>query len=343
MTHHMKVDDGITCECRQIGESSESNEATSCGLDIWHSKQGLQYTNAYLHAETALLRAQADGNHASVLFQLRHLPGGVSLASAYPYGRIVGDVSLFWRAVPVVAKTLRKKGILRLEIPFTGPYLHQLELASESSVMRIPDSMAAVRHVIDMASSNVGELDRHFDPNTRWAIRKAKRNGCLVRTAAQSEIDGLQDIYVRTMHAKRAPVNYGRERWEGIASLLAPAKRGCLYIGEIEGQPRGMAAVVDGAASRHLIQLAVSPEAHSSRLGELLIMSAISDACSKGLRYFDFMASSATDKGLIAFKAKWGATAEPIRYAVISGIPGLQRIVDLARWINRTRARLHVP
>ena len=102
-----------------------------------------------------------------------------------------------------------------------------------------------------------------------------------------------------------------------------------------------MAAVVDGAISRHLIQLAVPPNAHSSRLGELLVVTAMRDARASGKQFFDFMASSKTDTGLIAYKAKWGTDCEPINYIVIKGIPGMQYLIDVARWINRVGARLH--
>lgn len=329
----------VRCERLTPGHEVTPVEATSCGLDLWHSSAGLHWASSYLQAEAIIFRITDGHQQANLTCLLRGLLGGLSLASAYPYGRIDGDVGLFWRAAPMIAKALRHERIVRLEIPFSGAYAHQLGLAPASAISRVTKAMKEVRHVLDMAECQQDKLDACFDANARWAVRKALRNGCTVRPAIASDVDTLQSLYASTMRAKHAPVNYGRERWAGIANALATNGQGALYIGEIEGRPRGMAAAVDGAISRHLIQLAVPPDAHSSRLGELLVSTAIHDAHAKGIRYFDFMASSASDVGLLAFKAKWGTQAEPIQYAIIPSLPVFHHIVDLGRWANRTRAR----
>lgn len=331
----------IACDWLPAGDGDAEPGASSCGLDFWHSAAGLRWACSYLHATNATLRVGSGNVQARLRCLMRRFPGGLQLASAYPYGYIDGDVELFWQAIPVIAAALRRKRILRIEIPFTGPYQSQLHAVSVPHVVARPSPLNAVRHVIDLTGLDHATIDQRFHPNARWAVRKAKRNGCTVREATLDEADVLQDLYAKTMRAKRAPVNYGVERWIGIASQFAPQGHGHLYVGELEGRPRGMAAMVDGVCSRHLIQLAVPPDAHATRLGELLVSTAIHDAKEKGLRYFDFMASAAADEGLIAFKGKWGTAAEPIEYAVIPGFRGLHRIVDAARWAHQAAARVH--
>lgn len=274
---------------------------------------------------------------------LRRLPFGALLASAYPYGCIQGDVDLFWHAAPAIARMLRTDAIARLEIPFTGPYLSQVDaLPTGMACVRIPVAMDAIRHVLDFDVDGARALEQRFSGKIRWAIRKAQRNGCILRHATPADVDTLQSLYAGTMRAKHAPVNYGPERWAGIVGDLE-ARFGGIYLGEVDGKPAGMAAVVDGEISRHLIQVAVIPKAQVTRLGDLLIATAMQDALALGKRYFDFMASPMSDTGLIAFKAKWGSRSEVIRHAIISGVPLLGHAVQFGRWANRMRARFHGP
>lgn len=250
---------------------------------------------------------------------------------------IVGDVSLFWENGSAVATTLRKHRVVRLEIPFTGEYARQLSLLRESDdCFRLMPHLDAVRHVLDMepAHGDPGWLICQLAPNTRWAIRKAERLGCKVRQATIDDLDLVQSLYIRTMQAKGAPVNYGLERFRGMLEELTRRGHAKVYIGQIGGLPAGMAAVVDATVSRHFIQLAVPPKAHASRISELLVTTAIQESLGEGKRYFDFMASNPRDAGLMAYKAKWATHTEPIRYAVLRVQPLLDFTVDIGRWIN---------
>jgi hypothetical protein len=291
---------------------------------------------AYLHARPWLLRICDDENEARLVLLLRHLKAGLVLASAYPYGWIDGDRRLFWRARGAIRRVLRRHGVVRLEIALSGKGLKLAEAATDS----IRVSLDAVRHVLDLDELDSTAMEKAFDPNIRWAARKAVRNGVTVRAATMGDVDVVQALYATTMLAKHAPVNYGPERWEGLLSQLAPLGSGHIYLAHIGQQPIGMAAVADAALSRHLLQLAVPPEHHSTRTGELLVMTAIRDALKSGKRYFDFMASRADDAGLIAFKAKWGTRSEPIRHVVLPVMPIVAPMIDAARWLNRRGAHL---
>jgi hypothetical protein len=312
---------------------------SSCGLDFWQSDEASDWVCGYLDARPASLQVVAGGRSASLRLLLRRLPLGMRLATAYPYGCIEGDVDTFWRATAEIGRALRNSWVAALEIPFSGEYAHQFDHASRVDHHGAP-KLDAVRHVLDLRSREASTLEQGFHPNIRWSLRKASRNGCSVRRAVATDIDVLQSLYVRTMRTKRAPVNYGPQRFGGIVNVLQPSGTGCVYVGEIDGEPRGMAAVVDGRHSRHLVQLAVPPESHATRIGELLTATAITDAVRLGRHFFDFMASSSNDAGLIAYKAKWGAVAEPIRYSVLPGVAGMPHLVRAGRWLNKAGARL---
>lgn len=312
--------------------------ASSLGLDLWQSPAALEWMGAYLHARPYLLRVHDGDEEARAVLLLRQLKAGLTLASAYPYGWIDGDYGLFWRARCAIRRALRRRGVVRLEIALSGEGLQLAAGAADS----IRPSLDAVRHVLDLDALDAATMDKAFDPNIRWATRKAARNGVSVRAASLIDVDAVQALYATTMQSKHAPVNYGRARWQGLLSQLAPHGGGHIYLAHIAEQPVGMAAVADGAVSRHLLQLAVPPEHQSTRTSELLVMTAIRDALESGKRYFDFMASRADDAGLIAFKAKWGTRAEPIRHVVLPVMPLVAPMIDAARWLNRKGARVRV-
>lgn len=325
----------VTCEAWQVG-AAPVPPPSSLGLDLWQSSAALEWMGAYLHARPWLLRIRDGNDEARMVLLLRQLKAGLTFASAYPYGWIDGDCGLFWRARGAIGRALRKHGVVRLEIALSGEGLQLATGAADS----IRPSLDAVRHVLDLDALDAAAMEKAFDPNIRWAARKAVRNGVIVQAATMADVDVVQALYATTMQAKHAPVNYGRERWQGLLSQLVPHGGGHIYLARIGQQPVGMAAVADGAMSRHLLQLAVPPEHQSTRTGELLVMTAIRDALESGKRHFDFMASRADDAGLIAFKAKWGTRAEPIRHAVLPVMPFVAPMIDAARWLNRRGAHL---
>jgi hypothetical protein len=317
--------------------------AGSCGIDFWQSPAALRWLGAFLDARPALITVRAGTRMAACCCLLRRLPFGFVLASAYPYAAVAGDVELFWRHGEAIVSALRGKRVVRLEMPFTGEYAAQLQpFAAGPRCFRTVPGLDAVRHVLDLGPSarNPDWLAGQLAPNTRWAIRKAERMGGSVRLATSDDLEVVQAIYAAAMHAKGAPVNYGPERFQGMLEELSTAGSSCVYLGAVNGKPAGMAAVLDAGLSRHLLQLAVIPGMQSTRLSELLVSTAIGEAISAGRHFFDFMASSPEDTGLIAFKAKWATREEAIRYAVLRVNPWLDLAVDFGRWFNARRARI---
>lgn len=310
---------------------------SSCGLDVWQYDIGFRWTCRYMRGHSAHLHIVQGSKEARLRLLLRKTPVGIHLASSYPYGCIEGDVDLFWANAKEISNTLAKSRIACLEVPFSGEYAVQVSNEIEFRALNLD----AVRHLLNLSEYDTSNIEHKFHPNIRWALRKAARNGCRVRRATLEDVDQLQSLYLRTMRSKRAPVNYGRERFHGIVDDLEQVGKGCVYLGEIGGVACGMAAVVDGKISRHLIQLAVPPDYHKSRIGELLVATAIKEAVHIDLQFFDFMASAASDKGLIAFKGKWGGVQQPIQYSIIPGMAGTNYLVRLARWMNKVGARFY--
>jgi hypothetical protein len=316
---------------------------SSCGLDIWQSELGQQWVRTFFGTRWIWLTITEGSEQAALTFIARKLAPGLFLGSAYPYGTVHGSASCFARNLVGIKRALLRQGIVRLEIPFTGEYASQhASLPRNEANRAAAEPLGAERQVLNLDGNvSMDDFQQRFDPNVRWAVRKAVREQCRVSTAGVTELRLAQSLYEETMRAKGAPVNYSAKRFSGIIDTLSRHGRGTVYLGFVGDVPAGMAAVVDGAISRHLIQLAVPPQWHASRLGELLTMTAISEGRAAGKRYFDFMASSTEDRGLIAFKRKWGGTSEPIDYLVLESLPMLGRAIAAGRLVNRKLAARH--
>lgn len=334
----------IQAECRPLADAAVPAQARpeggSCGMDLWQSPTALRWIGEYLQAKPALIQVREGVRQASLCCLLRRLPLGKALASAYPYAAIVGDAGLFWESGTAVAAALRAQGVVRLEMPFSGEYAHQVD-ALGGRFQRLA-RLDAIRHVLDLAPAGRDQawLAGQLAPNTRWAVRKAERSGGRIRRGVPADTGALQAIYAAAMRAKGAPVNYGPERFRGMLEQLSAQDSARVYVGEIAGRPAGLAAVLDAGVSRHLLQLAVLPEAQSSRLSDLLVNTAILDCIAEGRQYFDFMASNPQDTGLVAFKAKWAGQVETIRYAVLRVNRPVDFAIDLGRWVNVQRGKV---
>ena len=335
----------IHAECEPLADfvvpAPARAKAGSCGLDFWQSPEALRWISAYLGAQPVLITVQDGTRRASLCCLLRRIPLGLALGSAYPYADIVGDTALFWQNGATIATALRAQGVVRLEMPFSGENASQFESLDPNGGFRGQAGLDAIRHVLDLTSAgrDPGWLAAQLAPNTRWAVRKAERVGGRIRPAVPADLNQVQAIYAAAMRAKGAPVNYGPERFQGMLGQLSTKGVARIYVGEVAGKPAGMAAVLHASTSRHLIQLAVAPEAQASRLSDLLVHSVIQAAVAEGCQYFDFMASNPTDTGLVSFKAKWAGRPEPIRYAILRVNRLTDFTIDLGRWANVQRGK----
>lgn len=326
----------VNCELKLRKWPPTEGTPGSCGLDFWWSTASVRWVATYLNAVPATL-ALSDGiRRLSIRLYVRRLPLGLKLASTYPYGELEGDVSLLTpQGARAISKTLRYHRIIRAEIGLTDETWARAISDVQAWTPSQLDS-GLTRHVLGLngevlsGQEPLGWLNRKL----RWAINRARRDGCQVRLATSGDAETVQRIYAETMRAKGAAINYGVDRFRGILQELMPLGRGKILMGYLQGVPVGMAAFVDGRASRHLLQLAVVPEAQSSRLSDLLIYECVQDAMASGKKYFDFMASHDYDKGLMEFKEKWGSVGEQIHTLVLPGLPGLGRVLNLARIAN---------
>ncbi len=313
------------------------------GLDFWLSAAAKPWIEGTLKATGLTVSIERGTAKAALIVYLRRLVPGLTLASGYPYSTILGDVALFWEQFARLRRVLRQKGVSRMELALS-PVEMQRCLTADSDrwiAAHYLDSLQATRQIMDLgAFSSLDQLQSCYPSKLRWAIRKANKSGARVAPAEPDCIARLQQLYKDTMREKGAPAYYGAQRLHILAGDLAPAGRGAIFAGFINGEPAGMAAAIDSEITRHLIQVAVPRAYRNYRLSDLLVSNAIQDAFQKGKRYFDFMSTARGDAGLVQFKEKWGAASENTVHAVVALKPFASRLIDSLRRASRVLAGL---
>lgn len=164
-------------------------------------------------------------------------------------------------------------------------------------------------------------LDLTCGPGTLWQqvknsaqgkVRRARKQGVIVRSGKTAlDMDSFAALFDSTRHRLGIPTFphlFFTLIWErlcqnGSAKLLLAESKGRLVGGIILLMSHD--TVIDAyAASDSRLQ--------KYRANDLLIWEAINWASSKGYRIFDFGGDSPTQKGLLAFKRKWGGQHETL-------------------------------
>jgi len=175
----------------------------------------------------------------------------------------------------------------------------------------------AVRHELDLAS-DPEEVERGFTKMRRRNMRTAERHGLTIGKA-QDEREVTEAFYGLHLQTRRRlgvpsqPKRFFRLLWRrvlepggGFALIVrrgpVPVAAGIFLVG------RGVTIYKYGASDARY---------QADRPNDLLMSSAIREACRDGSRIFDFGRSDLTATGLRAFKSSWGAAEEPLVYATI--------------------------
>jgi hypothetical protein len=306
----------------------------SCGLDLWCSNAAGAWVGATLGAKAMTLRVEHAGRSSWLLLWRRPLLPGIVLASGYPYSTVIGDVALFWASFAEVRRCLQHAGMSRVEMALSGSHIvESLPPEADRHISRwYRESLRATRQIIGLESfKSVDALDRSYPANLRWSIRKSIHEGVRISEVGVAEANIAQQLYLQTMNEKGAPAYYGVQRFRLMVEQAGYPPVGRLYLAYVGSKAVGMAAVADAAIVRHLIQVAVPQLYRKYRVADLLVDTAIRDAYSSGKLYFDFMASSVDDIGLVQFKSKWGGVSEDIVYAVFPINRFRSRLIDFLR------------
>jgi CelD/BcsL family acetyltransferase involved in cellulose biosynthesis len=177
----------------------------------------------------------------------------------------------------------------------------------------------ATTHALDLTAGADG-LARGFSSLARRNVRKARREGVVLREAACAE--DLTDIYyrlhLRTRHRLGVPVQprrFFRSLWHHVLERGG----GHLLLACADGVP--IAGAVFLRAGRTVVYKYGASDERGWRLrpNNLLMAEAIRRAAEDGSAIFDFGRTDLGDDGLRFFKLGWGATEEPLVYSRLDG------------------------
>jgi CelD/BcsL family acetyltransferase involved in cellulose biosynthesis len=221
---------------------------------------------------------------------------------------------------------LHELGVARIEI--RGP----LDGARDA-----PET--AVIHLLEL-DRDPEQIERGFTQMKRRNVRIAERRGLTV-DRAESKRDVTETFYELHLQTRRRlgvpvqPKRFFRLLWRDI---LEPGGGFALIV------RRGRRAIAGGiflvGRDRTIYKFGASEVAYQAdRPNDLLMASAIREACVSGSKVFDFGRSDLVATGLRAFKSGWGASEQPLIYATIGAgestrSPGPEKA--LGRILRRT-------
>jgi len=164
-----------------------------------------------------------------------------------------------------------------------------------------------------------------FDSRIKWAVKKATRSGVQVRQAeTEDDVHTWYGLYLQTMRRLVAipkPYCFFQVAWQHLHP------RGLLQLLLAEHIEAGRSRIIAGflflqwGQTISHIFTGWRREDQALRPNDLLHWYAIRQACTEGLRQYDFGNVRVGDQGLVQFKSKWGAEAKIIYRYSYSTVP----------------------
>lgn len=224
----------------------------------------------------------------------------------------------------------------------------RIELRGDLSGAR-PEPVTAVIHTLAL-DGDVDSVERGFSKHKRRNMRLAERKGLAVRRA-ESERDLTETFYRLHLETRRRlgvptqPKRFFKLLWRRI---VEPGK-GFVLVTERAGVPVAAAVFLVGNGTVVYKYSASAVSAQRDKPNDLLLWTAIHDACEQGVTTFDFGRSDLENVGLRDFKSSWGAVEKPLVYASIgdaaaTGAPAPRLLGEIIRrspmWVARTTGEL---
>ena len=177
-----------------------------------------------------------------------------------------------------------------------------------------------VLHELELERDQGAVFGRFHKSQVRASIRRAQRDGVVVRTAKceRDLADGYYRLHLRTrrrLGVPSQPQRFFRLLWPRVIE----AGLGFVLLAETGGTT--IAGAVFLHWNDHLIYKFAASDERFGRLrpNHAVLWEAIRWGCERGYRILDFGRSGLEDSGLRAFKRRWGAEERPLRYTTLVG------------------------
>lgn len=187
-------------------------------------------------------------------------------------------------------------------------------------------------HVLDLAPGYESIWTDSFPAKTRNMCRKAQRSGLVVGRGA-----GAPDLkeYLRLYHASTVEWGYSQPPHpdELFAALLA-SDHAELWLARVEEEVVGGALMLRGSHDLLYWSGAMDRNFRHVAPSNAIIRTVIEDACTRGIAYLDFGASTGLS-GVEAFKRSFGA--RPREYTSVSFSTWTHRQLERLTPLHRVR------
>ncbi|NQE53349.1 hypothetical protein C5S29_07125 [ANME-1 cluster archaeon GoMg3.2] len=175
-----------------------------------------------------------------------------------------------------------------------------------------------------MLSSKTEEVWRRFSKKSvRWGITKSEKDGVRVRLASTvDDFKFFSELNQKNKKGKGVPT-FPFTFFQNIWQRMYPV--GCvdLYLAELNGE-RIAGAIFLKFRGTITYAFAASDDRYlMHRPNNLVLWRAIEDGCKGGHGYFDLGRALPDNKGLIAFKKRWGTEEKKIYYYYYPQMPNL--------------------
>lgn len=222
------------------------------------------------------------------------------LYASIPFGNMIGEKEhfhLFMELLDREFKRLKVDQVRVIDSPFLVSYKPNCHL-----------SILSKWTILDLKRFNRDEIWRGYREEVQRAIRKAKRNGLMVRAlTSPKEIDIFYSLYLSSMERKRAFAKYPRRWFQVIYEFLIKEGKADILFALKDDQFVAGVVVIYSPDSLHYLHNGSDRAFLEYRPNDLIIDHIIQKGVKEGKAVLDFMGSDPKDFSLIRFKEKWGA------------------------------------
>jgi serine/alanine adding enzyme len=281
---------------------------------IWHTLKWKEIIEQEYGFKSYYLLAVNDLKVCGILplFQVRSLITGnrlVSLPFSYSCGPIADSDNSFTLLTYEAKMLAEKLNCEYLELKMGTP---------------LPDDSINQNQLIESKFFYTSVLNLSKDPEviwnsmdarrTKWAVRKAEREGVKIRTETDSDdIKILHDLKVvtRQKHGSPAP---SHQFFQRIMKEFGPKDLVKLWVADYNNKT--VSALMFYAFKDTVMPayIASDDDYKSHMPNNLLYWKAIEWACKNGYKYFDFGRTEPDNENLLKFKSKWGCQNSKIPY-----------------------------
>lgn len=163
-------------------------------------------------------------------------------------------------------------------------------------------------------------------------VRKSRKLGVTIRFAQHREdMDVYHELHVGTRSGKHGMPAQPRAFFRGLWDRFATDGTVQALFAEHEGRTiAGMVLFASGDTVHYAYGASEEQSLHLAP-NNLLMWESIAWAASKGYQFFDMGRTARDNQGLMEFKRKWGATAEPLPYYYWPHVAGLASTSETSR------------